>query len=197
MTTRNICVFCASGIGANPRYRQDAQALGAGLAAKGWGLVYGGASIGLMTTVADAALAGGGSVIGVIPAVLQSKEVAHAGLTEQHFVGSMHERKALMADRSHAFLALPGGFGTLDELCEIITWAQLGIHAKPIVLLNTAGFYDGFLSFLRNTVEQRLIQQRHLDRLLVVSSVAEALETLELELEQPAESLAEHGVPVP
>ena len=179
----HICVFCASSMGANPRFREAAAQVGAGIAQRGWGLVYGGASVGLMGAVADAALAAGAPVTGVLPAVLQDREVAHHGLTEMHFVGSMHERKALMAERSDAFLAMPGGFGTLDELCEIVTWAQLGIHSKPIVLLNLESFYDSFLAFLSEAVAQEFIRARYLERLVVATSIEAALAAIEERLD--------------
>ena len=182
--TTYICVFCASSLGGDPAYRAAADETGRLLAARGFGLVYGGASVGLMGVLADAALAGVAPVVGVLPAVLADKEVAHRGLTELSLVGSMHERKAQMADRAAAFLALPGGFGTLDELCEIITWAQLGIHAKPIVLVNTQGFYDGFLAFLDHAVQQGFIAREHLARLLVADTPQAALAALKLALER-------------
>ena len=165
-------------MGENPRFREIAAQVGEGIARRGWGLVYGGASVGLMGVLADAALAGGAPVTGVLPAVLRDQEVAHHGLTELHFVDSMHERKAMMAERANAFLALPGGFGTLDELCEIVTWAQLGIHRKPIVLLNAEAFYDSFLTFLRNAVAEGFIRERHLERLVVRDAAATALDAI-------------------
>lgn len=129
--------------------------------------------MGLMGAVADATLKAGGRVVGVIPEDMVDRELAHQGVTELHVVGGMHERKALMAERAEAFLALPGGYGTLDELCEIITWAQLGYHKKPVFLLNDSGFYDGFLKFLKVSAEQGFIPLGHLDLLRVVSSVEE------------------------
>ena len=143
---RSLCVFCGSSDGGRPAYRSAAAALGAHLASRAIDLVYGGSDIGLMRAVADAALAGGGRVVGVIPGSLVDREIAHRGLTELHVVDSMHERKALMADRSDAFVALPGGYGTLDELCEALTWGQLGLHTKPCGLLNVEGFFDGLLA---------------------------------------------------
>src|SRR4051812_49148308 len=143
-----VCVFCGSNPGARPEYAAAARAVGRALAERGRGLVYGGGNVGLMGVCADAALAAGGEVIGVIPDALQTAEVAHGGLTRLHVVRTMHERKALMADLSDAFAALPGGFGTLDELFEILTWAQLGIHAKPVAILNVAGFFDPLLAML-------------------------------------------------
>jgi uncharacterized protein (TIGR00730 family) len=171
-------VFCASSSGTAPEYLDAAKALGRELGARGMGLVYGGASVGLMGALADAALAAGAPVIGVLPAVLRDREIAHPGLSELHFVSTMHERKALMADRADAFLALPGGYGTLDEFLEILTWAQLGIHAKPCVLVNVLGFYDGLLRFLDHAVDQGFLQPRNRALIRVVTSVDEALESL-------------------
>lgn len=143
-----ICVFCGSTAGARPDYAAAARALGRVLAGGGHELVYGGGNVGLMGIVADAMLAAGGAVTGVIPQALMAREIGHGGVTTLHVVDSMHERKALMADRSDAFLALPGGVGTFEELFEAITWTQLGLHRKPCGLLNVAGFYDGLLAFL-------------------------------------------------
>lgn len=145
---RSVCVYCGSQKGASPLFAQAAADLGAAIARDGLTLVYGGASVGLMGVMADAALAAGGRVVGVIPRILMRKELAHAGLTELVVTGSMHERKAQMAARSDAFIALAGSIGTLDELFEMWTWAQLGLHAKPCVLVNTAGYYDGLIEFL-------------------------------------------------
>jgi uncharacterized protein (TIGR00730 family) len=150
---RRVAVYCGSRDGADAAFGRAADAMGELLAARGIGVVYGGATVGLMGRVAQAALAGGGEVIGVLPAALEARELAHHGLSELHVVGSMHERKALMADLADGFVALPGGLGTLDELFEVLTWGQLGIHAKPIGLLNVAGFFgpligmiDGFVA---------------------------------------------------
>jgi uncharacterized protein (TIGR00730 family) len=158
---RRLCVFCGSNVGGRPEYAAGAREFAAAAARRGLGLVYGGGNIGLMGVVADAALEAGGEVIGVIPSALQAKELAHAGLTELHVVRSMHERKALMADLSNGFAALPGGFGTLEELFEILTWAQLGIHAKPVGLLDTAGFFQPLLALLDHQVEERFLKPRH------------------------------------
>ncbi len=174
----SICVFCASSSGNHTAYAEEAAHLGTLIAARSWALVYGGASVGLMGTVADAAIAGGAHVLGVLPEVLKNREVAHSGLTELHYVGSMHERKAMMAERADAFVALPGGFGTLDEFLEVLTWAQLGIHAKPCVLVNLRGYFEGLLSFLDHGVREGFLQARHRERILVVSSVAEAIAVL-------------------
>ena len=159
--SKYICVFCASAGGASPAYLEAARELGRLIAQRGYGLVYGGATVGAMGALADAALEAGGEVIGVIPEVIREREIDHKGLTELHVVGTMHERKALLAARADAFIALPGGYGTLDEFIEIVTWAQLRIHAKPCVLVNLAanggGFYDGFLRFLDHTVQEGFI----------------------------------------
>jgi uncharacterized protein (TIGR00730 family) len=161
MTLRRVCVFCGSSPGADPRYVQMAEQLGELLAARGLGLVYGGASVGLMGALADAALRRGGQVIGVIPRALADKELAHAGLSELRVVGSMHERKALMADLSDAFIALPGGLGTLEEFCEIATWAQLGLHRKPCGLLDVNGYFESLIAFLDRAVAERFIRAEH------------------------------------
>ena len=142
-----LCVYCGSRSG-SPSYQEAAREIGCGLVSRGWGLVYGGASIGLMGDVADSVLAAGGPVIGVIPRTLRDREIAHRGLSELWVTDSMHERKALMVSLSDAFVALPGGWGTLDELCEVVTWRQLSLHQKPCGVLNTSGFFDGFLAHL-------------------------------------------------
>lgn len=158
-----VCVFCGSAAGARPEYVAGATALGTGLADRGIGLVYGGASVGLMGAVADAALGAGGEVIGVIPQSLVDREVAHAGLSDLRVVGSMHERKALMAELSGAFVALPGGIGTFEELFEVWTWRQLGLHAKPIVLLDTAGYWAGLTAFLEHAGREGFVKAAPLD----------------------------------
>ena len=137
---KRICVFCGSSQGSRPEYRAAAEELGTELARRGTGLVYGGTSVGLMGVLADAVLRAGGEAVGVIPERLMKREVGHKGLTKLHVVRSMHERKALMADLSDAFIAMPGGYGTLEEFCEIVTWAQLGLHAKPCGILNVQGY---------------------------------------------------------
>lgn len=176
---KSVCVFCGSNAGNDPRFLAEAEALGMALAAKGLTVVYGGASVGLMGAVADAALNAGGRVVGVIPRALMRKEVAHAGLTEMHVVETMHERKALMAQRSDAFIALPGGYGTLDELCEILTWAQLRIHEKPIAVLNVAGYFDKLLGFFDDATAAGLLRAPHRKMLLVGEGTASVLEALE------------------
>jgi len=145
---KSICVFCGSSLGALEVYAEAAAATGRAIAEKGYLLVYGGAKVGLMGTVADAALAAGGEVVGVLPRALQEKEIGHEGLNELHLVGSMHERKALMAELSDAFIALPGGVGTLEEIFEVWTWGQLGYHKKPCGFLNIEGYYDHLIAFL-------------------------------------------------
>ncbi|MGE4265769.1 MAG: TIGR00730 family Rossman fold protein [Desulfovibrio sp.] len=163
---QRVCVFLGSNPGNKPEYLQAAQDMGAELARRGITTVYGGSNVGLMGALANAALAAGGEVIGVIPEALQRKEIAHTSLTEQHIVGSMHERKALMAELSDAFVALPGGMGTLEELCEMLTWAQLGFHKKPCGLLDVGGYYASLCSFLDNAVTEGFIQPGHRTMLL-------------------------------
>jgi uncharacterized protein (TIGR00730 family) len=158
---KRICVFAGSSSGVRTEYLGAASDLGSCLAARGIELVYGGARVGLMGAVADAVLAGDGNVIGVIPRALVDKEVAHSGLTDLRIVTSMHERKALMAELSEGFIALPGGWGTLDEMFEILTWAQLGLHRKPCGLLNVQGYFDRLLSFLDHTVEQGFVRREY------------------------------------
>ncbi|MGB6133140.1 MAG: TIGR00730 family Rossman fold protein [Acidobacteriaceae bacterium] len=155
--TKWVCVFCASAAGASPDYLNAAQSLGRLIAQRGYGLLYGGAIVGAMGAVADGALAAGGDVVGVIPEVIQEREIEHRGLTELHVVGTMHERKAMLASRADAFVALPGGYGTMDEFIEVVTWAQLRIHAKPCVLVNLLGYYDGLLRFLDHAVAEGFI----------------------------------------
>jgi hypothetical protein len=164
---KRICVFCGSSSGHDPRYLEAARTMGQTLARRGLGLVYGGGSVGLMGAVADAALAAGGEVIGVIPEVLQIRELAHRSLTTLHVVGSMHERKALMAELSDGFVALPGGMGTLEELSEVLTWAQLGLHARPIGLLDVAGYYQPLADFFDRAVGAGFLRPAHRALLLV------------------------------
>jgi uncharacterized protein (TIGR00730 family) len=158
---RRLCVFCGSNVGGRPEYAAAASEFAVSAVRRGLGIVYGGGNVGLMGVVADAALAAGGEVIGVSPSALQSKELAHAGLTELHVVRSMHERKALMADLSDGFVALPGGVGTLEELFEILTWGQLGIHAKPVGVLDTGGYFQPLLALLDHQVEERFLKPKH------------------------------------
>ncbi|MGI4756858.1 MAG: TIGR00730 family Rossman fold protein [Janthinobacterium lividum] len=177
-----LCVFCASAEGVKPAYRQAAEELGTLLAQRGIGLVYGGATAGLMGAVADAALNHGGKVIGVIPHVLVDKEVAHSRCTELHVVDTMHTRKALMGERADAFLILPGGYGTLEELFEVLAWQTLRLHSKPMCLLNTAGFYDGLLQFLDTCVAEGVLKREARQILMVADTVVEALGKIEAAL---------------
>lgn len=176
----NVAVFCASANGADPVYREVATELGRALAARKIGVVYGGAKVGLMQAVAEGALAAKGRVIGVIPTVLVDLEVAHDGLTELHVTDTMHTRKALIGELSDAFIALPGGFGTFEELFEVLAWQTLKIHAKPVVLLNINGFYDGLLVFLDHCVEQGMLREKNRGIVLVAGTVDEALRLLAL-----------------
>ncbi|WP_262028482.1 TIGR00730 family Rossman fold protein [Microvirga sp. Mcv34] len=162
-----LCVFCGSSSGQDPVYMAAARSLGETLAAQGIELVYGGASVGLMGAVADAALEKGGHVIGVMPQALVDKEIAHRSLSDLRVVGSMHERKALMAELSDGFIALPGGLGTFEELFEVWTWAQLGYHRKPCALLNAGGFYDKLTDFLDDVVERGFVKPIHRAMLIV------------------------------
>jgi hypothetical protein len=162
----SICVYCGSSLGARESYRRAAEALGQELARRGLTLVYGGGNVGLMGAMADAALAAGGKVIGVIPQALLDKELGHDGLSELRVVASMHERKAQMAELADGFIAMPGGFGTLEEFCEITTWTQLGFHRKPCGLLNVEGFYDSLLAFLDHATDDGFIWQLHRDIVL-------------------------------
>ena len=159
MKIRKICVYCGSSSGKNPAYSQAAKLLANELCRRGIGLVYGGAAVGVMGTIANAVLEAGGEAIGVIPRSLAVKEVAHDRLSELHVVASMHERKAMMAELADGFIALPGGWGTLEEIFEILTWAQLGFHDKPCGLLNIEGYYDDLISFLENSFEQEFVNQ--------------------------------------
>ena len=170
-----MAVYCGSANGSTPAFRAEAILLGKAIAEAGMGLVYGGANVGLMGAVADAALASGAEVIGVLPSVLAGKEIAHVGLTALEMVPTMHERKARMAELADAFLVLPGGYGTLDELMEAVTWAQLGLHAKPCILINTEGYWNWLLKFLDSTVDAGFLKMKNRRLLLVASSAAEAV----------------------
>jgi hypothetical protein len=174
----SVCVFCGSSPGVDPGFVAAAEEVGRLLATQGRRLVYGGGRIGLMGAVADAALAHGGEVIGVIPRALVEKEVAHAGLTELRVVASMHDRKAAMADLADGFLALPGGIGTLEEFFEIWTWGQLGLHHKPFGLLNVAGFFDPLLAFLDQLTEQRFVRAEHRGMLCTRAVAGDLLEEM-------------------
>ena len=171
---RSVAVFCAAAQGARPAYREAAEELGRLLAARGLGLIYGGADIGLMGAVADAALAAGGHVTGVIPQVLVDKEVAHNRIQELHVVDTMHTRKRLMGELAGAFLILPGGFGTFEEMFEVLAWQTLKLHAKPVVLVNTAGFYDKLLEFLEVCETEGMLRGNR-GALLVANTAEEAL----------------------
>ncbi|MCX6906256.1 MAG: TIGR00730 family Rossman fold protein [Verrucomicrobia bacterium] len=177
---KRICVFCGSSAGNDPVFAEAARATGETLARHKLGLVYGGGNIGLMGLVADAVLAQSGEVIGVIPQALVDKELAHRGLTELRVVNSMHERKAMMAELADGFIALPGGYGTLEEFCEVLTWAQLGLHRKPCGLLNTSGFYDPLLAQIDHAVRNGFIREQHRACLVVDSRPAALLERLRL-----------------
>ena len=173
-----LCVFCGSSSGQDPVYLEAARSLGETLAANGIELVYGGASVGLMGAVADAVLARGGHVIGVMPQALVDKEIAHRGLSDLRVVGSMHERKALMAELADGFVALPGGLGTFEELFEVWTWAQLGYHRKPCALLNAGGFYDKLTDFLDDVVDRGFVKPIHRAMLIVESKPAALVEAV-------------------
>jgi uncharacterized protein (TIGR00730 family) len=175
---RSVCVFCGSSAPADPRYRDAARALGALVARRGIDLVYGAGGVGLMGELADAALGHGGRVIGVIPAGLFAREVGHTGLTELHEVASMHERKQLMYDLSDAFVALPGGLGTLEELAEVATWSQLGLHGKPVVLLDVDGFWEPLVSQLDRMAGVGLLKAASRDLIQRTRSAEEALRVL-------------------
>ena len=158
---KRICVFAGSNLGARDEYRAAARELGRVLAQRGVGLVYGGARVGLMGALADAALTAGGQVTGVIPEALMTKEVAHAGLSELRVVRSMHERKAMMAELADGFVALPGGWGTLEEFFEVLTWAQLGLHQKPCGLLNVEGYFDRLLTFMAHAIDEGFLKPEY------------------------------------
>jgi uncharacterized protein (TIGR00730 family) len=175
---QRICIYCGSSPGRRPDYAQQAERLARLLAQRGIGLVYGGATVGIMGIVADAALAAGGEVIGVIPRVLMEKELAHRGLSELHLVDSMHARKAMMVQLADGFIALPGGFGTLDELFETLTWAQLGIHQKPCALFNVDGYYDALIGFLRHSVDEQYVRPQHLRMLIVEQQIDKLLQRM-------------------
>jgi uncharacterized protein (TIGR00730 family) len=173
-----LCVFCVSSKGGPAIYEETVRRFGQRLAARGLGLVYGGGHVGLMGILADAVLQSGGPVIGVIPRSMVERELAHRQLTELHVVETMHQRKALMADRSDGFAALPGGFGTADELFEILTWAQLGLHTKPIGLLNITGFFDPLLAWVDQCVGQGFLRPEHRELLEVSTDIEGLLEIL-------------------
>jgi uncharacterized protein (TIGR00730 family) len=172
---KSIAVFCAAANGVRPQYREVAEQFGRRLGELGIGLIYGGAKVGLMGAVADATIAAGGYVVGVIPHVLVDKEVAHNGISELHVTETMHTRKAMMADRADAFVILPGGFGTFEEMFEVLAWQTLKIHSKPVVLLNIEGFYDTLLTFLDHCHAEGMLRGNR-DILLTANTVQHALE---------------------
>src|ERR1700761_9209512 len=174
-----ICVFCGSANGTKPAYVAAARELGRAIAERGYGLLYGGATVGLMGVVADAALAAGGEVVGVIPDIIMDREIGHKGLTELHVVRTMHERKALLASRADAFVALPGGYGTMDEFIEIVTWAQLRLHLNPCVLLSVEGYYDLLLRFFESAVEEGFIKPENQGLVQVADDVSGSLALIE------------------
>ena len=176
---RSVCVFCGSSSGNDPDYVELARRAGAALARRGLTLVYGGGRVGLMGALADAALEAGGRVIGVIPQMLLDKEVGHAGLTHLHVVSTMTDRKLLMGELSDAFLALPGGIGTMDELFEVWTWTQLDLHRKPCALLNYNGYYEALIAFLDHAVEQGFLRPRHRAALVTDVELEKLLDTLQ------------------
>src|SRR5271157_5395940 len=176
---RRICVFCGSSPGSRTEYRATAEEMGTELVRRNIGLVYGGGNAGLMGIIADAVLKAGGEAVGVIPENLMAREVGHMGLTKLHVVHSMHERKALMADLSNAFVAMPGGFGTLEEFCEMVTWTQLGLHAKPCGILNVMGFYSPLLRMFDHAVEEGLLKPENRALVLARESPADLLQALE------------------
>ena len=175
---RRLCVFCGASHGGRAEYTTAAFELGRGLADRGITLIYGGGRAGLMGAVADAAIGAGGSVVGVITTLLETRELGHGGITELHVVETMHERKMKMATMADAFIAMPGGLGTLDELFEILAWAQLGIHSKPVGLLNTAGFFDSLMTFLDHADGEGFVRLNHRTEMVVERAVPALLERL-------------------
>jgi uncharacterized protein (TIGR00730 family) len=184
---RSVCVFCGSSVGANPVYREAATALGREIAGRHLRLVYGGGNVGLMGVLADAALAAGGEVVGVIPRALGARELAHQRLTEQIVVETMHERKARMADLADGFVALPGGFGTFEEFCEVLTWTQLGIQAKPCGLLNVNGYYDPLLALFDRATAEGFLKPKNRALVLADTSSAGLLDELAAWVPVPTE----------
>ena len=193
----SVCLFCGSKTGTRPAYADAAATFGRALAARGLTLVYGGGSVGLMRIAAQAALDAGGRVIGVITEQLMVREVGHGGLDQLHVVATMHERKALMAKLSDAFVALPGGYGTFDEMCEIATWDQLGIHAKPLVAVNLEGYFDGFLAQLDRAVDDGLLKPEHRALLACAMTVEDALEAIALWRPPPVPQWLRDAAPRP
>ncbi|MFN7473688.1 MAG: TIGR00730 family Rossman fold protein [Burkholderiales bacterium] len=177
-TLNSLCLFCGASPGADPAYRDAAASFGTTLAHRNIRLIYGGGSVGLMGVAADACLAAGGEVVGVIPRMLVEKEVGHAGVTQMHVVETMHDRKALMTELSDGFIALPGGFGTLDELFESLTWQQLAYHTKPIGLLNVNGFFDALIAFLDHARDERFLRDLHRESLQVDTDLSVLIDKL-------------------
>lgn len=175
---RRVAVYCGSAAGTDPAFLAEAASLGREIAAASFGLVYGGANIGLMGAVANAALENGAEVIGVLPEILAGSEIAHTGLTALEMVPTMHERKARMAELADAFLILPGGYGTFDELMEAVTWAQLGLHDKPCILINTSGYWNGLISFIDSSVNAGFVKQENRRLLQMATNAAEAIRLL-------------------
>ena len=175
---QRLAIFCGSSAGNNPIYKEEAYQVGKLLAERGIEVVYGGGKVGLMGVVADAALEHGGKVIGVIPEKLMEWEVGHNGLTELHIVKTMHERKAMMADLSDGFVALPGGIGTMEEIIEVFTWHQIGYHNKPCAFLNSAGYYDKFFAFVDHSVEEGFLSKQQHDELIIEETFEKLLERL-------------------
>jgi len=184
----NICIYCGSAVGIKAEYADSARRVGQTLARHGFGLVYGGGRVGLMGIVADAVLAGGGRVIGVIPDPLATKEIAHDGLTELHVVADMHQRKALMARSANAFLTLPGGIGTFEEFFETLSWSVLGLHQKPLGILNIAGYFDPLLALLNHAVAERFVRPHNLERLIVSGDPETVVSDLMIHASPPTNS---------
>lgn len=178
LTIKRLCVYCGSALGARPAYRAAATGLGTLLADRGIELVYGGGHVGLMGAVADGVLAAGGRVIGVIPRALMDRELGHTGIQDLRVVADMHERKMTMAGLADAFVAMPGGWGTIEELSEMLTWLQLGIHAKPIGLLNVDGYYDPLLAFVERMIDERFVRTEHRALMSVAADAETLLEAL-------------------
>jgi uncharacterized protein (TIGR00730 family) len=176
---KRLCVFCGSSHGARESYAEAARALGQEMVQRGIGLVYGGGNVGLMGVIADAVLEAGGEAIGIIPAHLVAKEIQHKQLTDLRVVSTMHERKALMADLAEGFIALPGGFGTYDEFCEALTWAQLGLHSKPCAMLNVAGYYDALLAMFDHATAEGFVRADYRAMVIVATEPAELLDRME------------------
>lgn len=176
---KSICIFCGSNWGNREEYKQAASDISREIARRGYTLVYGGAGVGLMGACADAALAEGGKVIGILPEALKEKEVDHKGLTELHLVSSMHERKAMMAELSDGFISIPGGAGTMDEMFEIWTWGMLGWHDKPSALMNVAGYYDDLIKFLDKTAQEGFVRKAHREMLIVDTDAKAILDRME------------------